>query len=276
MYTHDVLYPAVVNEWMSYSISYKPCNTSCSPSGGSGGMDRGSALVNQGGATVGARVSVVWVEETPERSAGKLPSVPANENWRTIAGAVTPAGVADIVDSVGLPTIAGATPPADFAKVVAADAASLADTVPAGIPFPADPVGTLSLPDQNGTLTPTDPAVPAGIPFPADSVGTLSLPDQNGTLSPTNLAGILFPAHPAGILFPAVPAGIPFPADSVGKLSLPDQIGTLPRPTLPGYCSRPTLLEYCFRPFLLGYRSRADSVGTYSLFCRWTSLVCVN
>ena len=81
-----------------------------------------------------AKVSVVWVEE---RSAGKLPSVPADENWWTTAGAVSLAGVTEIVDSVGLPTIAGATPPADFAKVVAADAASLADT---GILFPADPV----------------------------------------------------------------------------------------------------------------------------------------
>ena len=62
---------------------------------------------------------------------------------------MSPAGVADIVDSVGLPTIAGATPQADFAKVVAADAASLADT---GILFPADPVGTLSPTDHAGIL----------------------------------------------------------------------------------------------------------------------------
>ena len=40
-----------------------------------------------------------------------------------------------ISEDVVLPTIAGAAPLADFAEVVAADAAALAD---AGIPFPAD------------------------------------------------------------------------------------------------------------------------------------------
>ena len=82
----------------------------------------------------------------------------------------------DVVDSVVLSMIAGAAPPADVAKVVAADAASLAD---AGILFPVDPVGTLSLTDQDGTLSPADlagilfPAVPAGMPFPTDPVGIL-------------------------------------------------------------------------------------------------------
>ena len=72
-----------------------------------------------------------------------------------IAEVAPPAGVADIVDSVVLPMIAGEAPPADFAKVVAADAASLAD---AGILFPADLVGMLSPTDQDETLSPTDPA----------------------------------------------------------------------------------------------------------------------
>ena len=153
-------------------------NTDRSPSGGvAAGTGAPPLLTRAVPQSVPARVSVVWVEETPERSAGKLLSVSADENWRTIAGAVSPAGVADIVDSVVSPTIAGATPPADVAKVVAADAASLAN---AGILFPA---------------------VPAGIPFPADPVGTLSLPDQNGTLSPTDLAGILFPADPLEYCF---------------------------------------------------------------------------
>ena len=81
---------------------------------------------------------MVFGEETPGRSAKRLPSVPGDGNWRTIAGAVSPVCVADIVDSAVLLTIAGAAPPAGVAKVVAADAAfgrcwntvSCRDTVP--------------------------------------------------------------------------------------------------------------------------------------------------
>ena len=72
--------------------------------------------------SVPARVSVVLVEETKERSAGRLASVTVDEDWRMIAGAVSPAGVADCVDSFGLPTIAGTTLPTDVAKQVADDA----------------------------------------------------------------------------------------------------------------------------------------------------------
>ena len=56
--------------------------------------------------SVPVRVSVVLVEETPGRSARKFPSAPDSGECRTIAGAAPPAGVADIVDSVVLPTIA--------------------------------------------------------------------------------------------------------------------------------------------------------------------------
>ena len=152
--------------------------------------------------SVPVRVSVALVEETLGQSARKLPSAP---------------------DSVVLPTIAGVAPPADIAKVVAADAASLADT---GILFPVDPVGTLSPTDLAGIPFPADPAgilfadlaepvtvgvadlVDAGILFPADlvepvTVGVADLAD----------AGILFPAVPAGISFLADPAVILFPAD---------------------------------------------------------------
>ena len=134
-----------------------------------------------------------------------------------------------------IPRVYPGVVPADVAKVVAADAASLAD---AGILFPADPVGTLSPTDQDGTLSPTDlagilfPTNPAGVVavgvaalaitdpasmavagladagilFPADPVGTLSPTDQDGMLSPTDLAGILFPADPAGVVAVGVAA----------------------------------------------------------------------
>ena len=150
-----------------------------------------------------------------ERSAMRLASVPANEDVR-IAGSVSPTGVADCVEGVGLPMIAGTTLPTDVAKQVADDAASLAD---AGILLQADSVGTLSLSDHAGMLF---PIVLAGIPFPAG-------PDQDGTLSPTDPARILFPADPAGMLFPAVPAGIPFPAgsDQDGTFSPTDPAGIL-------------------------------------------------
>ena len=62
------------------------------------------------------------VEETPGWSARELPSAPDSGKCRTNAGAAPLAGVADIVDSVVLPTIAGEAPPAD--AVVSADAVS--------------------------------------------------------------------------------------------------------------------------------------------------------
>ena len=75
--------------------------------------------------------------------------------------------------------------------------------------------------DQDGTLSPTDPA---GILFPADSAGILFPavhteipfpvgPDNDWTLSPTD---------PAGILFPAVLAEFPISMDPVVVLSPPD------------------------------------------------------
>ena len=131
--------------------------------------------------SVPERVSVVLVEETTERSARRLTSVPADEDRGTIAGAVSPTGVA----GVGLPMIAGTTLPIDVAKQVAENDASLAD---AGILFLADSDGTLSPTDPDGILF---PVVPAKILFPADPVGTLSLSDH---------AGILFSAVPARIL----------------------------------------------------------------------------
>ena len=120
--------------------------------------------------SVPVRVSVKLVEETSEGSAGEWPSSLPGEVCREIAGAVPPAGVNDDVD--------------DVAKVVAADAAFLAE---AGIPFPAGPVGMMSLTDRNGTLSQTDSV---GIPFPADlaepvTVGVVVLAD----------AGILFPGR---------------------------------------------------------------------------------
>ena len=110
--------------------------TATDPGGGGGVSPPGSVVMFDTRTPVTAwtgahpcrpRVSVVLVEETPGRSARKLPSTPDSGKCQTIAGAAPPAGVADIVDSVWLPTIARAAPPADVAKVVAADAASLAD-----------------------------------------------------------------------------------------------------------------------------------------------------
>ena len=62
----------------------------------------------------------------------------------------------DIVDSVVLPTIAGVAPPDDVAKVVAADAASLAD---AGILFPADPAGMVAIVAAQAIADPASMAV---------------------------------------------------------------------------------------------------------------------
>ena len=106
--------------------------------------------------------------------------------------------------------------PADVAKVVAADAASLTDD------------------------------------------GTLSLPDHDGTLSPTNIAGILFPAvPPCWDTIPGRPCRPCWHAVP-GSLTL---LGRCPRLTLTlwalmGCCPRPPLPGFCFRPSLLGCRSQ--------------------
>ena len=191
----------------------------------------GPQAVSEHQETVG--VSAVLVEITPELGAQILPSVP--DNLMSIAeefqveygscsgsmlqeGADIPEGATTVApppvvlaakfpNDVVLPTMAGAAPLADFAEVVAADAAALAD---AGMPFLADPAGSV-------TLAVADPAA-AGILFPADLAGpvTLAVADSAdaGILFLADPAGILFPADPAGILFPADPAGILFPADT--------------------------------------------------------------
>ena len=78
--------------------------------------------------------------------------------------------------------------------------------IPAGIPFPAGPVGPV------GMLSPSD----------SDSIGPVG---HDGTLSSSHLARVLFLAVPAGIPFPAgpvmipvIPAGLPIPADPAGIL----------------------------------------------------------
>ena len=166
------------------------------------------------------RVSVVLVEETPGGSTGELPSSLPGEVCSVLAGAAPPASEKD-----------------DMNDVVAVAPAEAACLVEAGIPFPAEPVGTQSLTVRDGTLSPTDPA---GILFPVDlaeptTLGVVGLADA-GILFLAITEGILFPPDPAGILFPAVsegilflpdPAGMPFPADlaepiTVGVTSLAD------------------------------------------------------
>ena len=93
---------------------------------------------------------------------------------------------------------------------------------------PVGPYGTLSPSDSDsgGTLSSSDlagilfPAIPAGMPFPVDPVGPVG---QHGTLSPSDsdyvgTDGTLSSFDLAGILFPAVPAGIPFPVGPVGPV----------------------------------------------------------
>ena len=100
--------------------------------------------------SVPARVSVVLVEETGFRCAGRLASVPVDLDEQMLAEVVCPAGVAECMDGFILPMLAGTVSPSDVAEQVADDTASLAD---AGIPFPADSAGTLSPPDPAGTVS---------------------------------------------------------------------------------------------------------------------------
>ena len=117
---------------------------------------------------------------------------------------------AKLSEDVVLPTIAGVAPLTDFAEVVAADATALAD---AGIPFLADPAGSVTLAVADPTAT--------GILFLADLAGSVTM-----AVADSAYAGILFPADPAGILFPADPAGILFPADTAGILFPADTVRT--------------------------------------------------
>ena len=107
--------------------------------------------------------------------------------------------------------------------------------MPGRCPHLTGPVGTLSPSDSysvgpvgpDGTLSSSDlagilfPAVPAGIPIPVDAVGPVG-PD--GMLSSSDLVGILFSAVPAGIPFPAGPVG---PVGRDGTLSSSDPAGML-------------------------------------------------
>ena len=71
-----------------------------------------------------------WSRRPRKRSAGRLASVPADVDGQTIAGAVSPAGVPECMDSIELPMIAGTTLPTDVAEQVADDAASGLDAIP--------------------------------------------------------------------------------------------------------------------------------------------------
>ena len=116
--------------------------------------------------SVSARVSVVLVEETGVRRAGKLASVPVHVDEQMLIGVACSASVAECMDDVVLPMLAGTVSPSDVAELVAEDTASMADV---GILFPADSAGTLSPSDPAEILL---SAVPAGIPFPAGPTAT--------------------------------------------------------------------------------------------------------
>ena len=66
-----------------------------------------SVSTDVGPQSVPARVSVVLVEETRDRSARRLASVPVDVDEQMIAGAACPAGVAECTDGVMLPMMAG-------------------------------------------------------------------------------------------------------------------------------------------------------------------------
>ena len=242
-------------------------------------------------------VSAVLVEATPGRSARNLPSVsdsvvviaegfqsedrtssecgPLREAGSVLheradfAGGVAAVATSPVVlaedntDGVMLPTVAGAAPLADFAEVVAADATSLAD---AGILFPADPAGVVTvgvapLADAGPVTMAVADLTDAGILFPADpagvvTVGVAPLADAGMvTVGVTDLAdakaasltdaGILFPAYPAGIVTmgvtPLTDAGAASLADPAGNdaggvmdLTVLDPVGTVVLPLLQG------------------------------------------
>ena len=99
---------------------------------------------------------------------------------------------------------------------------------------PVGPDGMLSSSDLAGILF---PAVPAGIPFPVcpvGPVGTLS-PSDSDSVGPVGPEGTLSSSDHAGILFPDIPAGIPFPVGPVGPVGPFGSVGPV------GMLSRLTL-----------------------------------
>ena len=183
---------------------------------------------------VPARVSVVLVEETEVWCSMRLASVPVDVDEQMFVGVACPADVAESPSDVAKQVADDTASMADAGILFPADSAgTLSPPDPAGILFPAvpaeilflagpvGPVGTLSPSNSAGILF---PAVPAGILFP---VG----PDQDGTLSPTDPTSAFptFPADSAGMLFPAAPTGIPFAVDPDfdGTLSPTDPAGVL-------------------------------------------------
>ena len=158
--------------------------------------------------SVPSRISVVLVEEAEVWGAECLASAPVDKALRLLARVACPASVTVCEDCVVMPGVVGTLSPSDSDSV--------------------GPYGTLSPSDSDG------PVGPYGrlSPYDSDSVG----PD--GTLSSSDLAGILFPAVPAGIPFPVGPVG-PFgtmsPSDSDSVFPVgPD--GTLSSSDLPEYC----------------------------------------
>ena len=197
--------------------------------------------------SVPSRILVVLVEEAEVRGAECLASAPVNNVLRLLAGAACPASVTVCEDCVISPGVVGTLSPSDsdsvgpvgpYGKLSPSDSDSvglvgpdgalsssdlagiLFPAVPAGIPFPVGPVGPVGL---CGTLSPSDsdsvgPVGPYETLSPSDS-DSVGLVGPDGALSSSDLAGILFPAVPAGIPFPVGPVG---PVALCGTLSPSD------------------------------------------------------
>ena len=199
--------------------------------------------------SVSSRILVVLVKEAKVRGTECLVSSRVDRDRRLLAGVASPAS-ATVVRAVRYRhVLLGRCPRLTLTALLArvgrcapltlpqgpdgtlssSDLAGILFlAVPAGIPFPEGPVGPhgmLSPSDSDSvgpyvTLSPSDydyvgPVGPYGTLSPSDSVaGGPVGPD--GTLSSSDLAGILFPAVPAGRPFPVGPVG------PLGTLSLPD------------------------------------------------------
>ena len=101
--------------------------------------------------SVPSRMLVALEEETEVRGAEHLASVPVDETVRLLSRAAYPAGVTVCEDCVVMPGAVGTLSPSDSDSVGPDGTLSSSDlagillqTVPAGMPFPVGPVGTLS------------------------------------------------------------------------------------------------------------------------------------
>ena len=191
---------------------------------GHGGLRAAGFRLPQRGTRVGALTDFGGlVEEAEVWGAECLASAPVDKDLRLLVGAACPASVTVCEDCIISPGVVGTLSPSDSDSVGPVGLYGTLSPSDSDSVGPVGHDGTLSSADLAGILF---PAVSAGIPFPVGPVGPIGPVVPYGTLSPSDSDyvgpvspdGTLSSSDLAGILFPAIPAGIPFLAGHIGPV----------------------------------------------------------